>query len=191
MVRQAKQSDLDQVMELIAQCIARMSEEGNPQWDEDYPARRDFEGDVEKGNLFVCEEEGVIAGVTCINREEPEEYRGVSWSSGRGATVVHHLAVSPAFRGRKLGRILLRQAEEVAGQNGTCYLKADTYGSNGAMNALLRKEGYALRGHMTFLGKPEQFNCYDKILEERDSFLYSEGPDGCPGGDGPACAQRN
>ena len=87
MGRQAKQSDLDQVMELIAQCIARMSEEGNPQWDEDYPARRDFEGDVEKGNLFVCEEEGVIAGVTCGRSQNGRCCRRGRWD---GCGTGHH-----------------------------------------------------------------------------------------------------
>lgn len=164
MIRRALETDLDSIMKIVEQTIAIMGTEGNPQWDETYPARGDFLADIREQTLYVVEEGGAILGMACINRQEPAEYGPIQWTAPGACTVVHRLAVLPEGRGKGVGRALLHYAERVAEENATLHLKSDTYGGNEKMNGLLIKLGYRLRGHMFFKGKEGQFNCYEKLL---------------------------
>ena len=58
MIRKAEVKDLDRIMEIIKATIAEMKTYGNTQWDENYPQKNDFIGDVESGSLYVSEENG-------------------------------------------------------------------------------------------------------------------------------------
>lgn len=58
MIRKAEAKDLDRIMEIIKATIAEMKTYGNTQWDENYPQKQDFTGDIESGSLYVNEENG-------------------------------------------------------------------------------------------------------------------------------------
>lgn len=173
MIRKAVMADMEQIMAIVAHTIEMMNREGNPQWDENYPARVDFLEDIKAGTLFVWETDGLVEGMACVNCREPEEYAGVEWAQKGPCTVIHRLAVAPESRGKGIGRALLTYAEKTAMDNGTRYLKSDTYGINEKMNGLLQRLGYTMRGKMSFKGKPGNFHCYDKRLEKHDAI--------CPG----------
>lgn len=164
MIRLALEKDLDSVMEIVEKTIAIMRLEGNPQWDETYPARNDFLTDIREQTLYLAEERGVIVGMVCINLQEPMEYGSIPWAAQGSATVVHRMAVLPAARGKGAGPAMLAYAEEIARRNGTQYLKVDTYGANEKMNRLLQKLAYRFRGQIFFKSKEGKFNCYDKQL---------------------------
>jgi GNAT superfamily N-acetyltransferase len=167
MIRRATAADLDQIMEIISHAVREMQAENVDQWNDGYPALSDFRSDAERGELYVDEsdqERGRLRGVVCINRDEPEEYGAADWSRNGPATVVHRLAVDPAFRNQGVARGLLRKAEELAAADGSGYVRSDTYSLNVRMNALFVREGYVRAGTIRFPGRKEVFVCYDKVV---------------------------
>lgn len=85
---------------------------------------------------------------------------GFSSFAARPLLNVHDLAVLPAWRGRGLGRALLRAAEAHARQRGACKLTLEVLSGNTNAAALYASEGYALyaldpaQGTAQFMQKP-------------------------------------
>jgi len=172
MFRFADYDDLDAIMEIINKTIAIMREEGNPQWNEDYPARDVFINDIDCDSLYVYETDGVyedvtIAGFICINDVCPPEYSTVTWGEDftSRATYIHRFAVDPKFRRMGIGNNLLLLANEVAKHDLTYYLRTDTNSMNVGMNSLFKKCGFKKRGEIYLRFFPEHFNCYDKTIK--------------------------
>ena len=163
MMRKAVLEDLKGIMETLKGSILEMNADNNYQWDENYPQAKDFIRDIEKGDLFISEREGVLLGFVCVNKTEPVEYIGLNWSLAEDAMVVHRMAVNPFYRRKGVGTELMKFANEIALKNNIRYLKTDTYSTNTKMNALFVKCGYKFIGEMSFLGKEKPFNCYDKV----------------------------
>lgn len=164
MIRRAESQDIIGIMELIKESTQIMVKEQNPQWDENYPAVGDYLDDIKAKTLYVYEDDSQMAGVICINETEPSEYAPINWSQNHKAFIIHRMAVSPSHRGKSIGSSLLDFANTLVKQEGAGYLKTDTYSLNKAMNGLLQKKGYQLCGTMSFKGKPEKFNCYEKMF---------------------------
>lgn len=165
MVRKANCTDITEIMKIIKETIVEMHSYGNTQWDENYPQENDFLKDIQKDDLYVCEREGNLVGLVCINKIEPAEYTGLPWSLKETAMVVHRMAVNPAYRKIGIGTELIKFTDEFALKNNVHYLKTDTYSINTKMNALFVKYGYKLVGEMSFLGKEKSFYCYEKVLD--------------------------
>ncbi|WP_368488838.1 GNAT family N-acetyltransferase [Clostridium sp. BJN0013] len=166
MVRKAVMEDLRDIMEIIKQAIVEMATYNNTQWDESYPHEKDFMNDIQRGDLFVTEQEGKLAGFICINKVEPAEYNGLNWSLNKHCIVVHRMAVNSIYRRSGIGTKLMKFADKLALENNIGYLKTDTYSINMKMNALFKKCGYEFVGEMSFLEREKPFYCYEKILNK-------------------------
>lgn len=165
MIRKAKSSDMEAIMEIIHNTIKGMQHSKNYQWDSKYPQPKHFKCDIRCGDLYLYEgEDGKVCGMICINFEEPEEYSGLNWSLSKKATVLHRMAVRDDCRNQGVGTSLMKFAEEMAIENGTLYLKSDTYSTNELMNCLFRKLQYKLIGEMNFQGRELPFYCYEKQI---------------------------
>ena len=166
MITKAKINDIPGIMEIISTTVEEMKSYNNTQWDENYPQAKDFEKDIETGDLYVEIQEGHIRGFICVNYIEPIEYKDLKWSSNDKCMVVHRMAVNSKFRNNGVGSKLMSFAEELAIRSGVKYLKTDTYSINTKMNSLFKKSNYKFVGEMSFLGKEAPFYCYEKILTE-------------------------
>jgi GNAT superfamily N-acetyltransferase len=164
MIRKANYTDIKEIMNIIRDTVVEMHSDGNTQWDENYPQENDFLKDIQKGDLYVCERDGNLAGLVCINKIQPLEYKGLPWSKEETAIIVHRMAVSQSYRRRGIGTELMAFAEEFAVQNNVQYLKTDTYSINTKMNAMFVKCGYKWVGEMSFRSKEKPFYCYEKVL---------------------------
>ena len=165
MIRKAGIEDLKDILEIIKQTIVIMSTYNNNQWDEKYPKEKDFMDDIQKENLFVIEREDKIAGVICINKEQPLEYSELNWTLAEASMVIHRMSVSPDYRKSGIGTDLMKFTEELALKNNLRYIKTDTYSINPNMNALFVRCGYKLIGEISFLRKEKPFYCYEKVLK--------------------------
>lgn len=164
MIRKAAKGDLAEIMEIIRETVGEMRTYGNTQWDENYPQEKDFAGDISRGDLYVDERDGVVAGFICVNQVEPVEYEDLDWSSKEQAMVVHRMAVNPKFRRKGIASGMMEYADDLARSSGIDYMKTDTYSVNPNMNALFIKCGYKFVGEMSFLAKEKPFNAYEKLL---------------------------
>ena len=168
MIRLAKQNDIDPIMDIIRETVALLQAEGNPQWDETYPARSDFLADIAAEELYVYEHEDKVCGVICLNTREPEEYAPVQWSRPGPALVIHRFAVASWTRRQGIGTAILQFADRLAAQQGLNCVKTDTYSLNPNMNRLFQRNGFHKVGEIDFKDKPRKFNCYEKcIIEEK------------------------
>lgn len=165
MIRQAVPNDIDAIMDVIQETIVIMSQEENPQWDNEYPQRSHFMEDIRSGTLYVYEEAEEIAGLICVNDIEPPEYAQIAWRFPQeNALVVHRMAVSPSHRKRGIGAALLGFADELAAKGQIHCIKTDTFSRNRNMNRLFESCGYEKVGEMSFRRLKDPFFCYDKQL---------------------------
>jgi hypothetical protein len=71
--------DLDGICLLIKDAIVEMEKHDIYQWDEIYPARSDFEEDINNKNLFVAYEGDKLAAFYVIGNAEISEGSGFCW----------------------------------------------------------------------------------------------------------------
>lgn len=163
-MRKANLEDIQEIMSILRKTIKEMHSYHNNQWDEFYPVEKDFKNDIQEGNLYVSERNARTVAFICVNKQEPSEYSGLSWSSRKNAMVIHRMAVDPESRRQGVGRELMDFAEGLALRNNINYLKVDTNSINEKMKRLFVKCGYHFIGEISFLGKEIPFYCYDKLL---------------------------
>ena len=164
-VRLGTRDDVAALMGLMRRVVPQMRAAGNLQWGDDYPNEGVFERDIELGQLWVAEVDGVVAGVAAVTMENSPEYAQVGWDVEEPAVVVHRLAVDTAFRGAGVGMALMRKAEEVAVECGISVLRVDTNTKNEATQRLFPKLGYLLAGEIGLDIRPGlRFLCYEKRL---------------------------
>ncbi|WP_026671963.1 GNAT family N-acetyltransferase [Alkalihalobacterium bogoriense] len=165
MIRKANKDDLVHILQIVNDTIIVMKEEGNDQWNEQYPTSQIFQQDLEQGSLYVKEEERQIVGSITIDQNEAEEYNAISWTyPNRKAVVFHRLCVNPSSRKGGLATLLIQFAENYAKSIGVQYMKIDTYSLNKKAQQLFLKNGYTNVGEMHYQGKENGFYCYEKSL---------------------------
>jgi ribosomal protein S18 acetylase RimI-like enzyme len=164
-VRQGRSEDVAAVMALVRRVVPLMRENGNLQWDEQYPNVGVFQRDVDHSQLWVAEIDSQIAGVAAITTDQEPEYANVGWDTSETAIVVHRLAVDPACQGKGIAASLMQQAETVARSRNIPILRVDTNSENQATQRLFPKLGYTLAGETGFSFRPGlRFLCYEKRL---------------------------
>ena len=164
-IRRAIKTDVPGIMLLIAGVVPAMNALGNFQWDSTYPNATVFENDIEKGQLWVAEVEGKVAGVSAITTDQEQEYAEVGWDINETAIVTHRLAVGLEYRGMGVAAALLTEAEHEALRRGIKILRIDTNTANQATQKLFPKLGYAFAGEIGLGFRPNlRFYCYEKRL---------------------------
>jgi GNAT superfamily N-acetyltransferase len=163
-IRKATLEDINSIMQIVQETIFEMKSYNNTQWDENYPLESNFIDDINKGELYVVDEDGDVGGFACINKVEPEEYKDLTWKLDTAALVIHRMAVNPKFRRKGIGTKLISFADELALEQNIKLLKTDTYSLNTKMQGLFEKCGYTFVEEINFLKKERPFYCYDKSI---------------------------
>lgn len=164
-IRQARLSDIPQILDLVAVVVPTMNAAGNFQWDNNYPNEEVFKNDIAQQQLWLAETDGNIAGIIAITDQQEPEYRNVGWDNTEPAIVVHRLAVHTDFQGRGIAATLLKQAEQVAVSKKIPLIRVNTNTKNTATQRLFPKLGYEFAGEITLAFRPGlSFYCYQKTL---------------------------
>ena len=135
-----------------------------------YPVESTARAALERGDLFVCEEDGEIVGSAIINKTQVDVYADCKWSldcADDEVMVLHTLTVEPACAGRGIGRKFVAFYEEMARIDGCKALRIDTNAVNTAARALYKKLGYTEVGIVpcVFNGIPNvMLVCLEKLL---------------------------
>ncbi|TYZ09228.1 GNAT family N-acetyltransferase [Hymenobacter lutimineralis] len=165
-VRLAQEPDLPAIEQLIRRVVPLMHAAGNFQWEASYPNAVVFRQDISRGQLWVAEWEGQVAGVAALTTDQDAEYAQANWDAAEEALVTHRLAVDPAAQGRGIAAALLQQAETLARARGLHSLRVDTNSENQATQRLFPKLGYRFAGEITLAFRPGlRFYCYEKRLD--------------------------
>lgn len=110
-----------------------------------YPARSTAEDAINRGDLFVLEDDGKILGAGIINNIQVDVYHDASWgheAEDDKICVLHTLVISPKAGKRGLGRQFVNFYEEYARADGCHELRLDTNEKNVVAREMYRKLGY-------------------------------------------------
>jgi len=142
-IRKAEKSDLPGVLHVYACARKFMAETGNgTQWGDTYPPSALLEEDIEKGRLYVTEEDGDIHGAFVFFIGDEPAYAKIergAWLSDGTYGVIHRVAGDGCLHGILRG--ILAFCEEK-----TSHLRIDTHENNKVMRHLLEKNGFRFCG---------------------------------------------
>ena len=159
--RQAKESEIQAVFDLIMGRVAWMDTVGIRQWnatkyDERYPLHY-YEQRRKQEELFVLEERasGQIVTVGALFHEDER------WPDSASAFYLHHLASRVDKKGT--ASIFLQLAEEYTAGCGKQYLRLDSAVGNKTLEAYYTSRGYVEAGRCTD-------GLYEGILRQKKLF---------------------
>ncbi len=163
MLRKAQMEDLPDIMEIVADAVDSMRQEGICQWNAKYPARDIFAADIESGALYVDEETGRIVGMFALDEKNAQPYTAVHWSAENSA-VLHRFAVAAQSRSCGVGEAMLLAAQRLAQKAGFDSLRGSTQENNLRMRRLFARCGFHLTGDIQYSGYEQRFFCYEVLL---------------------------
>ena len=103
-------------------------------WKKDiYPAPEFLKESIEAGELYVCVEDGNIAGAMVLNHCCNEGYSRFKWqteASEDEALVIHALSVHPAYGGKGYAKAMVRKAFEVGASTHQKAVRLDVLAGN-------------------------------------------------------------
>lgn len=110
-----------------------------------YPVRATAEAALDRDDLFVLTEDGVIRGTGVINQLQVDVYAGAAWrhqAPDERVMVLHTLAIDPRAKGRGLGSAFEAFYERYAREHGCPCLRIDTNERNIRARQLYARLGY-------------------------------------------------
>ena len=166
MIRHAKISEIKDILNITKSCATKMQENGIFQWNEHYPSKTAFVRDVERGELYVIEENGIVLGTIVISTIMDEEYVPIEWLTPNGnSTYIHRLSIHPDHQGKGLAQQLMDFAENYSRKNGFVSVRLDTFSQNHRNQRFYEQRGYQKLGDIFFPKQSEHpFHCYELVL---------------------------
>lgn len=166
MVRSAKLSEIPQILNITKACAAAMIKNGIYQWNEDYPNKEAFELDIERGELYVLEEDGRIIGTIVLSTLMDEEYVPIEWLTTSDNNIyIHRVSVHPDLQGKGYAQKLMAFAENFARENKFASVRLDTFSQNKRNQKFYETRGFERLGDIFFPKQSEHpFHCYELVL---------------------------
>ena len=174
--RSTRASDVDRIMDILAEGRRALAELGIDPWQGGYPHREAIEIDRARGESYVVvDDEGTVVATAMVGFSGEGDYDLIDRGSWLTATrsddacygVVHRVAVSASCKGRGAASLLLACAEELTRDRGCESVRIDTHPGNLPMRRLLEKSGYAECGVIYIAhaeaGTPERI-AYEKLV---------------------------
>lgn len=144
MIRTARSSDWQDIMDIYANARRFMREAGNPtQWGNTFPPEELIREDIRLGRGYVCEIDGRVQGVFAMIPGEDPTYRFIlgSWLNDRPYCAVHRVANRGEVKG--VASQILTWAFEQCGN-----IRIDTHDDNLPMQRVLEKNGFVKCGRI-------------------------------------------
>ena len=146
-IRKATISDLDAVARIYdAQHTAEEAGKSTVGWIRGvYPTRATAQAALDRDDLFVLCEDGLVRGTAIINQIQVDVYAGAPWqysAPDERVCVLHTLVIHPAAKGRGLGRAFVAFYENFARTMNCPELRMDTNARNSIARALYKRLGY-------------------------------------------------
>ena len=135
-----------------------------------YPVPGTAREALDRGDLFVLEEEGRVVAAAVLNQLQAPEYARCVWAEDpppEEVMVLHTLVVDPSAQGRGHARAFLAFYEDYALARGCPYLRMDTNERNTAARGLYARLGFSQAGVVpcVFHGIPRvRMVCLEKRL---------------------------
>ena len=143
-IRKAKNFDLDGVASIYEEIHdAEAAHKITTGWIKGiYPTKDTAAAALQRGDLFVMEEDGRIIGAALINQIQVDVYEGAPWRYDGDVCVLHTLVISTKAQGKGAGRKFIKFYEDYARDHGWYELRIDTNERNTRARELYAGMGY-------------------------------------------------
>lgn len=165
--RQAKISDLDQIVEIIELSKKYLKETKVDQWQDGYPAKEDLRRDIESGNSYVLTNKDEIVATTVISLDGESTYNSIfngEWITNEDYIVMHRVAVHDKYKGKGIFKELIKEAEVLALNKGISSIKIDTHRDNISMQRAVVKNDFKKCG-IIYLEEGSERIAFEKVLK--------------------------
>ena len=165
--RQAKISDLDQIVEIIELSKKYLKETKVDQWQDGYPAKEDLRRDIESGNSYVLTNKDEIVATTVISLDGESTYNSIfngEWITNEDYIVMHRVAVHDKYKGKGIFKELIKEAENLALNKGISSIKIDTHRDNISMQRAVVKNDFKRCG-IIYLEDGSERIAFEKVLK--------------------------
>jgi len=152
MIKKAKITDIDRIVELAKKTRENMLENGLRQWTGNYPDKESFMRDFQKDGLYIYKDGDVIIASISILPENDVAYKEIEWLKYR-SLVIHRVIVDPDQQKKGLGIILFEFAKNLGLTGGYESIKVDTHPDNFKMQGLITKAGYQKVGYLSGINR--------------------------------------
>lgn len=165
--RQAKISDLDQIVEIIELSKKYLKETKVDQWQDGYPSKEDLRRDIESGNSYVLTNKDEIVATTVISLDGESTYNSIfngEWITNDEYIVMHRVAVHEKYKGKGIFKELIKEAESLALNKGISSIKIDTHRDNISMQRAVVKNDFKRCG-IIYLEDGSERIAFEKVLK--------------------------
>lgn len=165
--RQAKISDLDQIVEIIELSKKYLKETKVDQWQDGYPAKEDLRRDIESGSSYVLTNKDEIVATTVISLDGESTYNSIfngEWITNEDYIVMHRVAVHDKYKGKGIFKELIKEAEVLALNKGISSIKIDTHRDNISMQRAIVKNDFKKCG-IIYLEDGSERIAFEKVLK--------------------------
>lgn len=158
-------NDISAIWIIFQQAIARRKADGSNQWQDGYPNPDVVRNDIQNGIGYVLTDGNNIIGYCAVLENDEPAYSAIEgeWLTTGNFLVVHRVAVSDAYAGMGMGKIMMEHIEELARSRNIFSIKADTNFDNIAMLRTFEKLGYTYCGEVYFRGSARK--AFEKVLQ--------------------------
>lgn len=162
-LRKTKYSDLESIMQIIAQAQIYFSEQGIDQWQDNYPNKESLRADIDRGESYVlCSDNEPIATAMISYGKEPT-YAQIEgeWLSDAHTpyVVIHRVAVSRTQKRKGCASFIMKciidKNSPVLPHTASSF-RIDTHKDNKAMLRLIKQFGFQYCGIIKVDGGAER-----------------------------------
>lgn len=171
-LRRSQVQDLDAIMKIIDDAKELLKQSGSPQWQNGYPNRESFAQDIATQTNWVLVVDGDIAATATLQLTPEPTYRVITqghWNRpNEPYASIHRVAISGAYRGQGLSKLLFSNLLTVGQVQGIKNFRIDTHRSNQAMQYIATSFHFKKRGiiQVDDQNDPERF-AYELNLGEQ------------------------
>ena len=164
-IKRAEISHLEKIMDMYDSCVAGMIKKNIDQWDETYPNKEVIKEDVKRKTYFIAIIDQEIIGGINIDQEQDPTYLTINWEDKTASfLVVHRLGVKEEFWNKKIGKKLMRFAEDLVVEKNLKSIRLDTYSNNPQAINFYKKLGYKQLGSINLKPNKKHYYCFEKLL---------------------------
>lgn len=168
--RQATETDITRIWEIIKQAKAQMQRLNSRQWNEHYPSLENIANDIQSGNGYViCNKANIVVAYGVISFDGEPAYQEIdgTWTNDLPYMVVHRLAVADEMKHQGLAKRFMQQAEEISRKRGIYEFRIDTNFDNQYMLRLIASQGFNYSGEVPYRG--EKRKAFEKSIRPHAS----------------------
>ena len=130
-IRQAKISDIDNIMRMYKSCVNGMIEENIDQWDDTYPNKDIIIKDIVNKTYYIYILNNTIVGGINIDSIQDKTYLDIKWDDTEDKyLVVHRLGIRKEYWNKGIGRKLMLFTESLVLEKKLNSIRLDTYSNN-------------------------------------------------------------